>query len=1183
MPDLLHLVFSAPDSSLLYAGHYDPLLVVLSVGIAIFASHASFMVSQHVAAGGAAMTRYGWTLVGGFCMGAGVWAMHFTGMLAFSLPCATTYDPVVTLLSMIPGVLASTLAVWIVSRREISFARLASGGLLLGAGIGTMHYTGMAAYRMNGLIRYDLKLFLLSLLAAVVLATLALWIKFQLQSWQARWRAFAPAVGAVVMGLAVSAMHYTAMTAAYFIRDGDASLPESQLAPAFIASVVLVITSAIILITLIAIFLARPSVFSFARIYRPVGVLILGWGAVAWMGAGYYGAHLADRTYRDELAQAHRSMDSVGGNIRGALATLRGVPEVLAHEETLRKELARFGPTRSPLEISERRRLWTDDAALSRLNAYLAIMAGGFNAEAVWVVNAAGDCIAASNASTPGSFVGTNYDDRQYFRQARAGGQSHQYAIGRVSKAPGLFYSYPVFLQGQFAGAVVAKRDIAGFLPWIKPANGFIADANGVIVLALDRNLEYQTLPGATVMALPEQERTQRYQRGDFKPLSIGAWKDHGFDGVVRFGRDPLPLALLSQPIAEGDIRIYVARPLPALVRIEDERPWIFLLVFIAGGMLIVAVAALTLNVRATRQAKEAAEDALVHLKEHELQLQHIANYDALTGLPNRRLLADRLNQAMAQAMREGHLMAVCYLDLDGFKPVNDELGHEYGDHLLIEVARRLENCVRAGDTVARLGGDEFVLVLTDFTGIETCHQILQRVLNAVSAPFTLEDCGVALSASIGASLYPDDRVDPDTLLRHADQAMYIAKENGRNRYHLFDPELDRQARAHRESLGRLAEALENREFVLHYQPQVNMKSGELLGAEALIRWNHPEKGLLAPAAFLDVLSGSPLEIAVGEWVIETALSQAEAWRTAGLRLPVSVNVSSEQLMNAGFSDWLAQSLARHPGIGSADLELEVLESSAIEDIGRTEEIIDACRLLGVRFALDDFGTGYSSLTHFRRLGIDTLKIDQSFIRDMLHDPEDLAIVESVVGLAQTFKRHAIAEGVETADHAAMLVHLGCSDGQGYGIARPMPAAALPGWLKEWRETGFWRGLALPDVPSDGVGLLVARQAHLDWAETLVSHIRNGSPDRPPVLESHRCGFGRWLYGLGRHRSGPLPEFREIEAKHDQFHDLAQEIVAIKDTGRAADARTRLDDLAVLANALQTSIDGLQARIKVGA
>jgi len=442
--------------------------------------------------------------------------------------------------------------------------------------------------------------------------------------------------------------------------------------------------------------------------------------------------------------------------------------------------------------------------------------------------------------------------------------------------------------------------------------------------------------------------------------------------------------------------------------------------------------------------------------KTHQTQLQRMAHYDVLTNLPNRVLLADRLTQAMDHATRNSRSIAVLFLDLDGFKAINDRHGHHAGDELLIAVSNQLSVSLRDGDTLSRIGGDEFVVVLSDIEKIQDCEPILERLLQAASSPFTVNNTELKVSASIGVTIYPQDSADADVLMRHADQAMYVAKQEGKNRYHLFDTAQDIAVKTQRESLHGIRSALNKHEFVLYYQPKVNMKTGAVIGAEALIRWQHPDRGLVSPNDFLPVIENHPLSIELGEWVIGRALSQIAAWNELGLDLPISVNIGAFQLQSDDFAERLAAQLVAHPEISPNSLELEVLETSELGDVMQVSKIMNACIDLGVSFALDDFGTGYSSLTYLRRLPADMIKIDQTFIRDMLSDPDDLAIVEGVVALARSFKREVIAEGVETIDHGSALLKLGCELAQGYGIARPMPAEDFPEWAEKWRPDKDW-------------------------------------------------------------------------------------------------------------------------------
>jgi diguanylate cyclase (GGDEF)-like protein/PAS domain S-box-containing protein len=562
--------------------------------------------------------------------------------------------------------------------------------------------------------------------------------------------------------------------------------------------------------------------------------------------------------------------------------------------------------------------------------------------------------------------------------------------------------------------------------------------------------------------------------------------------------------------------------------------------------------------------------------KEHEKQLEHIAHYDALTGLPNRVLLADRLHQAIAQIQRRGQTLAVAYLDLDGFKAINDNHGHGAGDQMLIAIATRMKQALREGDTLARLGGDEFVAVLLDLADIESSEPMLTRLLSAAAQPLRVGDLVLQVSASLGVTFYPQSEdMDADQLLRQADQAMYQAKLAGKNRYHVFDAELDRSVRGHHESLERVRQALTERELVLYYQPKVNMRTGTVIGAEALIRWQHPERGLLLPAVFLPVIEDHPLAVEVGEWVIETALTQMELWQAAGLKLPVSVNVGAIQLQRGDFVERLRQILAAHPNVKLG--ELEVVETTALEDLARVSEIIQACREMGVRFALDDFGTGYSSLTYLKHLPITLLKIDQSFVHDMLDDPDDLAILQGVLGLAKAFRREVIAEGVESTEHGTLLLQLGCELAQGFGIARPMPAHEMSSWAAGWRPNSAW--LNLRTISHEDLPLLFASAEHRAWVRAIEEHLKD-EREIPPPLDHHQCHLGTWLDAEGQERYVAQPAFKAMELLHRKVHVLVAQMCDLHSRGRSLDVQAKLAELHGLRDALLEQLKVLEKEIR---
>ncbi len=566
-------------------------------------------------------------------------------------------------------------------------------------------------------------------------------------------------------------------------------------------------------------------------------------------------------------------------------------------------------------------------------------------------------------------------------------------------------------------------------------------------------------------------------------------------------------------------------------------------------------------------------------IKEHQNELEHMAHYDALTRLPNRVLLADRLQLGMMQMLRRWQHLAVVFLDLDQFKSVNDTYGHETGDQLLISLATVMKRALREGDTLCRLGGDEFVAVLLDLEGDThaACETTITRLLSAAANPVQIGDHLIQVSASLGITFYPQaEEIGADQLIRQADQAMYQAKQAGKNRYHVFDADVDRCVRGHHESLERIQRALIENEFVLYYQPKVNMRTGEVVGAEALIRWQHPDKGLLPPEAFLPVIESHPLIVEIGEWVIDSALSQISIWQAEGLSMHVSVNISARQLQQEDFVSRLRSLLALHAEVSPGDLELELLETSALEDLIWVSHVIDQCRKLGLLFTLDDFGTGYSSLTYLKRLSVSQIKIDQSFVQNMLNDPDDLSILEGIISLANAFHRQAIAEGVETVEHGTLLLQLGCELAQGFGIARPMPAHELPQWYASWCPDPAW--LHLGPVSSKVLPLILARVEHCSILRTISNELIAEAEIQP--LNHQHCHFGRWLDAEDQACLWLNPAFQAVKKSHCQFHDIAGELFELRSHGLNVEARNRLDAFKGTSDSLLEQLKRLETEIK---
>lgn len=432
------------------------------------------------------------------------------------------------------------------------------------------------------------------------------------------------------------------------------------------------------------------------------------------------------------------------------------------------------------------------------------------------------------------------------------------------------------------------------------------------------------------------------------------------------------------------------------------------------------------------------------HLRQ---QLSWRARHDALTGLHNRDALSERLTHAIFLAQQHHNLLAVCMLDLDHFQAVNDQYGRWVADRLLKEIALRLRSFCGPEDAVARMGGDEFGLLLTRMPDMPSIEARMQELQQQLALPYAIDNATIHATASVGVAVFPLDHASPDTLLRHADQAMCQAKSSGRADFHIFDVGQDLQIQTQHNRQTRAAQALHNGELRLFYQPKVNLRNGEILGMEALLRWQHPEKGILGPHEVLDQLEDSALVIELGEWVLQTALADLRRWTQAGHTWEMSVNISAPHFHYPRFVERLQEFLHACPEVPAHRLELEILESSALEDVPTVRQVMQRCQALGVRFALDDFGTGYSSLSYLKRLPAQTIKIDQSFVRNMTVDEEDLTLVTAIVGLAGAFQRQVIAEGVETPEQCLQLLAIGCELAQGFGIARPMPAEAVQPWV----------------------------------------------------------------------------------------------------------------------------------------
>jgi diguanylate cyclase (GGDEF)-like protein len=446
----------------------------------------------------------------------------------------------------------------------------------------------------------------------------------------------------------------------------------------------------------------------------------------------------------------------------------------------------------------------------------------------------------------------------------------------------------------------------------------------------------------------------------------------------------------------------------------------------------------------ATIEARKLAEQ----VQTAKLELDHLAHHDVLTGLPNRILMHDRLAQAIALARRSGKLLAVLFMDLDRFKHINDSLGHGVGDQLLQSVSQRLLGCVRQSDTISRQGGDEFVALLPDIDHPEDAALSAQKMIAAIALPHRIDQHDLHIGASIGISIYPEDGQDAETLIKNADTAMFHAKDDGRNTYAFFEQEMTARAIARQSTESDLRLALERQEFVLHYQPKIDLHSGAIVGIEALVRWQHPQRGLLAAADFVPIAEDSGLILPIGRWVLREACRQAQAWQDTGLPpVAIAVNTSALEFRAEDFPEYLRATL-EESRLEPRYLELELAESILMRNAASADSVLHALADLGIALAVDDFGTGFSSLSYLRQFPISTLKIDQSFVNQISSNPDDATIVSTAICMGKSLKRRVVAEGVETPEQAAFLLAQDCDEGQGHFFGRPVGAEAFAALLQ---------------------------------------------------------------------------------------------------------------------------------------
>lgn len=753
---------------------------------------------------------------------------------------------------------------------------------------------------------------------------------------------------------------------------------------------------------------------------------------------------LAERHYlsvahdaiNQETLRSQQRADDLADSIQRNLSQLHGIPDLLSNLLRVKWAVSRFDGTPSPLTLETRRKLWTEDPAFNDLSRYLALSKKSLNADLVYVVNAAGDCVAASNWNTPGTSIGSNFAERDFFKNNQNGRHGFQYAMGKTTHIAGLYFSTPVIIGGKFMGAVVAKADVPNLSFLIKQFEAFVTDSNGVVILSSDRELEMHALPNATVAAISEEAKFARYRRNNFPTLGMLPWENNQFPALFKFKNQPNPHLLVAKDLPQYGLRVYVAGEVTAITSLAQNHFWLTLLIGALGSILIGAAGGTVLYLQALKRSK-----ALLWRK---------ANFDALTELPNRDLFHDRLEQEIKKAVRSGLPIALLLIDLDQFKEVNDTLGHEIGDLLLQHAANRIVNCVRATDTVARLGGDEFTVVLPQLHDVLVARQLAQKIISRLAEPFYLRDEIIHISASIGITLYPADATEIVNLMRNADQAMYAAKNEGRNRYSYFTLSLQEAAQKRLHLTNDLRDALADHQFRIFFQPIVALATGRVHKAEALLRWQHPTRGMVSPADFIPLAEETRLIVEIGAFVRKKSLIWGKRWNDLNPEgFQISLNKSPAEFTDENDSvnvEIFVDELNKL-GLCGENFVFEITEGLLLNADVRIHEKLMELRDAGIQVSIDDFGTGYSSLSYLKKFDIDYLKIDQSFVRNLESESNDMALCEAIIVMAHKLGLKVIAEGVETEQQRDLLSRADCDYAQGYLYARPMPPEAFEQWL----------------------------------------------------------------------------------------------------------------------------------------
>ncbi|GAB1233957.1 hypothetical protein UT5_03500 [Ferrigenium sp. UT5] len=941
-------------------------LVLLSVLLAMVGAYTALIHARRMRIS-TGHTANMWMLTGAATLGVAVWAMHFVGMLAFHLPIPLGYDLELTLLSLLPAILAALVGFRILRQPEVSAGRLLFSAVLMGIGISGMHYLGMAALKMMPAIRYEPLVLVASVLVAITASWMALYFMYR-AAWLKLHGTPRNVLGGILLGLGISAMHYVAMVGVQIPQNAICQVDALRIEPG-----------------VLAILVALTSMF--------------------WFGGGLLASLFDQRMARananelENLQQQHEQL------LRQSEAVSSAMIAALRESEDQLRLTLQSAP--DAVFITEK------DGHIVYVNDNVVNLLGYERAElyAMSVFDLVPEDWRATYHETGAQIISVSGRHVFEIRLLTRDGEKIPFELNAVLLPNGRVYG--------------SCRDIRER----RAAQKALKESQESLQRLLDSMAE-------GMYGVDNRGRCTFVNRAFLRILGFASAREV-------LGRHIHTLIHHSHadgtPYPATECLMYQAFQLNQSAHCDDEVFWrkdgVALPVeywshaIVADGKVVGAVATF-LDISERR--------------EKEQHIHQLAFYDALTNLPNRRLLLERLQQSMAVSARNGRHAALMLLDLDNFKKLNDSKGHAAGDELLREVARRLQNAMREGDTVARLGGDEFVLVLDNLSiapqeAAEQAEIVAEKIRAALNQPYQLGEYAHHISPSIGVVMLRGHRETLDALLKHADIAMYQAKQAGRNTIRFYDPQMQAIIDARLELESELEQALAGDQLLLYYQIQVDAQHRPL-GAEVLMRWQHPQRGMVSPAAFIPLAEETGQIVAMGTWALRTACLQLKTWQQDAQtsELTLAVNVSARQFRDAEFVPQVQRILVE-TGAKPSRLKLELTESTVLENVEDTIEKMRELKLLGISFSMDDFGTGYSSLQYLKRLPLDQIKIDQSFVRDIATDPNDAAIVQTIIAMTEALGLNVIAEGVETEEQEQFLNLRGCHAFQGYLFGKPVP------------------------------------------------------------------------------------------------------------------------------------------------